>query len=122
MSAAHLRAVEALIAQAQEFLSTVQQNIAPDVETFDEAQAEAFEALTALGPVDPSSEYADYLRGRLEYLEALNREMVLVVQRLLTDARKHLETTSTGRRGLTGYQRSLMGAASRGKGVWRGQG
>jgi hypothetical protein len=122
MSVDHVHAVEALIAQAQDFLTTIQQNIAPDIEAFDATQAESFEALVALGPVDPTSEYAEHLRERMEYLEALNQEMVLVVRRLLGDARNHLQTTSTARRGLTGYQRSLMSPASRGKGVWRGQG
>lgn len=122
MSVAHLQVVEALIGQAQDFLTSVQQNVAPDMEAFDMAQAASFDALVALGPIDPASEYAEHLRGRMEYLETLNNEMVLVVRRLLGDARNDLQTTSTARRGLTGYQRSLMSSASRGKGVWRGQG
>ncbi len=122
MSAAHLQVVETLIANAQGFLVTVQQNTAPDVELFDAAQAQSFEALVALGPVDPASEYAEFLRERIEYLETLNNEMVLVIRKLLGDSRSQLQVTSTGRRALTGYQRSLMSSASRGKGVWRGHG
>ena len=120
MSVQHLQQVEALIKQAQEFLYTVQRNQAPDMDAFDRYHDEHFQSLKALGPVDLRSPYLPQLTSRMEYLESLNREMIQVVQRLLEHSRTKLQSRSTSRRGVTGYQRSLFGRP-RGKGVWRGK-
>jgi hypothetical protein len=121
MSELHLQRVEALIHHAQAFLYSVQRNEAPDLEAFDAAHVEHFEALKALGPVSATSFYLAQIRTRMTYLEELNAEMIKVIRKLLSDSRNQLQTSSTRKRGLTGYQRSLFGQ-SRGKGKWRGQG
>ena len=121
MSENHLRRVEALIHNAQSFLYKIQKNEAPDLETFDQQQVEHFTALKALGPVPLASPYLSQIRTRMIYLEELNTEMVKVIKRLLSDSRNNLQKSSTSKRGLTGYQRSLFGQ-SRGKGRWRGRG
>jgi hypothetical protein len=56
------------------------------------------------------------------YLDEFNNEMIKVIRKLLSDSRNQLQSTSTRKRGLTGYQRSLFGRQTRGKGKWRGQG
>ena len=122
MSAAHLQCVEHLITHAQGFLQTVQRNEAPDLTSFDQLQAEYFEALKALGPLPEGSPYLTQYRARMEHLERLNAEMIMVVRRLMGDTQGKLQSSSSNRRAMTGYQRSLFGRSSRGKGVWRGQG
>ena len=121
MSAQHLQRIEFMIKHAQEFLYTVQRNIAPDMDLFDENQAKYFELLKVLGPVPLNSPYLVQIRSRMMYLESLNTEMVKVIKKLLNDSRNQLKTTSTRKRGMSGNQRSLFGR-SRGKGIWRGQG
>ena len=121
MSQDHLHQVEALIQHAQGFLYRVQRNEAPDLGTFDAAHAEHFERLQQLGPIHPNSPYVAQVSMRMQYLNDLNSEMIQVIRKLLSDSRNQLSTTSTRKRGLTGYQRSLFGR-SRGKGKWRGQG
>jgi hypothetical protein len=121
MSEHHLRRVEALIKNAQTFLYSIQKNEAPDLETFDQQQVEHFEALKGLGPVSLASPYMVQIRTRMAYLEELNTEMVQVIKKLLSDSRNSLQKSSSHKRGLTGYQRSLFGQ-SRGKGKWRGRG
>ena len=121
MSANHLQHIEALITQAQEFLYAVQRNQAPDMDSFDHIQKTQFQALKALGPVPPDTPYLSQIRVRMEYLESLNREMIEVIKKLLTDSRNQLKAKTTQRRGISGYQRSLFGR-NRGKGVWRGRG
>ena len=121
MSQEHLQQVEALVQHAQSFLYQVQRNEAPDLEGFDQAHGEHFEQLKQLGPIDSKSPYAAQASMRMRYLDDLNSEMIKVIRKLLSDSRNQLSTTSTRKRGLTGYQRSLFGR-SRGKGKWRGQG
>ena len=121
MSELHLRRVEALIQNAQGFLYSVQRNEAPDMASFDEKHTEHFDALRALGPVHPNSPYLSQIQTRMLYLEQLNSEMINVIRKLLSDSRNSLQKSSTHKRGLTGYQKSLFGQ-SRGKGVWRGRG
>lgn len=121
MSEAHLQCVEKLISHAQTFLRTVQRNEAPDFEVFDRVQAELFEALKALGPVQIASPYMPQVRARMAHLEFLNREMIMVVKKLMGDTRTKLQSSSTNRRAMTGYQRSLFGRSGRGKGIWRGK-
>jgi hypothetical protein len=121
MSAAHLQCVEKLISHAQGFLRTVQRNEAPDLELFDSTQAQLFEELKALGPVQIASPYMPQVRTRMAHLEFLNREMIMVIKKLLGDTQSKLQSSSTNRRAMTGYQRSLFGRASRGKGMWRGK-
>ena len=121
MSEQHLMRVEALIQNAQNFLYSVQRNEAPDLETFDRTHIEHFEYLKGLGPIMLSSPYMAQVRMRMLYLDELNAEMVKVIKKLLSDSRNSLQKSSTHKRGLTGYQRSLFGQ-SRGKGKWRGRG
>lgn len=121
MSEQHLHRIEALIHHAQQFLYSVQRNEAPDLEAFDTAHGEHFEALKSLGPIHPSSHFLQQYQMRMLYLESLNDEMVKVIKKLLSDSRNQLQTTSDRKRNLTGYQRSLFGN-SRGKGKWRGRG
>ncbi len=121
MSAKHLQKVEALIHHAQNFLYTVQKNQAPDIEAFDLVHTEHFEALKELGQISWTTPYLNQIKMRMLYLESLNAEMIKVIKKLLSDSRNRLKTTSTHRRGISGYQRSLFGR-SRGKGIWRGQG
>ena len=121
MSEHHLRRVEALIQNTQGFLYSVQRNEAPDLGAFDQRHAEHFEALRALGPIPLASPYMVQTRTRMLYLEELNTEMIKVVRKLLSDSRNSLQKSSTHKRGLSGYQRSLFGK-SRGKGRWRGHG
>ena len=122
MSEVHLRRVEALIHNAQNFLYSVQRNEAPDLVNFDARHSEHFDALRALGPVPPTSPYLNQIQSRMLYLEQLNSEMINVIRKLLNDSRNSLQKSSTHKRGLTGYQRSLFGRQSRGKGKWRGRG
>ena len=121
MSAEYLQHLEEMIHHAQEFLYSMQRNIAPNMDTFDEIQASNFEKLKSLGPVDIRSPYFTQIRARLLYFESLNDEMIKVIKKLLSDSRNKLKKTSTSRRGISGYQRSLFGR-SRGKGMWRGRG
>ena len=121
MSEAHLVCVEKLISHAQTFLRTVQRNEAPDLEAFDGSQAQLLEQLKALGPVPLTSPYMPQVRTRMAHLEFLNREMILVIKKLMGDTQVRLKSSSTNRRAMTGYQRSLFGRASRGKGMWRGK-
>ena len=121
MSDQHLSRVEALIQNAQNFLYSVQRNEAPDMETFDQVHMEHFNFLRSLGPVTINSPYMAQLRMRMLYLDELNAEMIKVINKLLSDSRNSLQKSSTHKRGLTGYQRSLFGQ-SRGKGKWRGRG
>jgi hypothetical protein len=121
MSQAHLQRVEALIKHAQTFLYQVQRNEAPDLDEFNAGHYEHFEALKQLGPIPTSSPYLSQIGMRMQYLDDLNSEMIEVIKKLLSNSRNQLSTTSTRKRGLTGYQRSLFGR-SRGKGKWRGQG
>ena len=121
MSEAHLVCVEKLISHAQVFLRTVQRNEAPDLEAFDSTQAELFEQLKALGPVSIASPYMPQVRTRMAHLEFLNREMIMVIKKLMGDTKVRLKSSSTNRRAMTGYQRSLFGSSSRGKGIWRGK-
>ena len=121
MSAQHLQVVEALIKHAQEFLYTVQRNQAPNIEVFDQYQTHLFSDLKRLGAIPHLSPFLNQIQTRMTYLESLNQEMILVIKKLLSDSRNKLSSASTTRRGLTGYQRSLLGR-NRGKGIWRGQG
>lgn len=121
MSEQHLHRVEALIHHAQQFLYSVQRNQAPDMDAFDAGHIEHFEALKALGPIAQTSPYLSQIQTRMLYLESLNDEMVKVIRKLLSDSRNRLKDSSTKKRGLTGYQRSLFGQ-NRGKGKWRGRG
>ena len=121
MSAQYLQHLEIMIKHAQEFLYSMQRNIAPNMEAFDQVQIRNFEILKSLGPIDVRSPYFSQIRARLLYFESLNDEMIKVIQKLLSDSKYKLKSTSTRRRGLSGYQRSLLGR-SRGKGMWRGQG
>lgn len=121
MSEQHLMRVEALIQNAQNFLYSVQRDEAPDLENFDRIHIEQFENLKGLGPIMFSSPYMAQIRMRMLYLDELNAEMIKVIKKLLSDSRNSLQKSSTHKRGLTGYQRSLFGQ-SRGKGKWRGRG
>lgn len=121
MSADYLHHLESMIQHAQEFLYSMQRNIAPDMDVFDEIQIRNFETLKSFGAVDIHSPYFSQIKARLLYFESLNNEMVKVIKKLLSDSKNKLKTTSTKRRGITGYQKSLFGR-SRGKGMWRGQG
>ena len=122
MSERHLHCVEALIHHAQHFLYRIQRNEAPDLGAFDVGHDEHFEALKALGPISQTSPYLAQFQTRMVYLDELNNEMIKVIRKLLSDSRNQLQSTSTRKRGLTGYQRSLFGRQSRGKGKWRGRG
>ena len=42
------------------------------------------------------------------------------IKKLMGDTKVRLKSSSTNRRAMTGYQRSLFGSSSRGKGIWRG--
>ena len=122
MSEQHLQRVEALIHHAQRFLYQVQRNEAPNLEAFDAGHNEHFDELRALGTVELTSPYLPQIQMRMLYLDELNNEMIKVIRKLLSDSRNQLQSTSTRKRGLTGYQRSLFGRQNRGKGKWRGQG
>ena len=122
MSQEHLQRVESLIHHAQHFLYSVQRNEAPDLGSFDTAHEEHFAALQALGQIQLESPYLPQIQMRMLYLDELNTEMIKVIRKLLSDSRNQLKTTSTRKRGLTGYQRSLFGRQGRGKGKWRGRG
>jgi hypothetical protein len=121
MSEQHLRRVEALIHNAQTFLYSVQRGEAPNLETFDQTHSEHFDSLRSIGPISLNSPYMTQIQARMVYLEELNAEMIKVIKKLLSDSRNSLQKSSTHKRGLTGYQRSLFGQ-SRGKGKWRGRG
>ena len=121
MSAEYLHHLESMIQHAQEFLYSMQRNVAPDMDAFDEIQIRNFERLKSFGPIDIRSPYFSQIKARLLYFESLNDEMVKVIKKLLSDSKSKLKSTSTRRRGITGYQKSLFGR-NRGKGIWRGQG
>ena len=122
MSSEHIYRADQLIALFEEFLSAFRQGRAPDVVDFNQRQERAFAELAALGPYDPNHQYARAFQERLYYLSMQNEEAKQVVTKLMVETRKRLSTTTTKRRGLSGYKRNLVGRQPKSKGVWRGRG
>lgn len=119
MSATHIARIDALTDLVRETLTALQAGQAPDLEAFTATLDTRFQALTALGPIDPASPTAARCRARLEALEELRSKLESALGEVHAETRNRLGRISHGRRSIGAYRSSLEGGR---RGTRRGQG
>lgn len=119
MSQKHLEYIDRLIRLCRGALLDLEASRAPDLDALAADLTTSFDALQALGPIEPDDASAGICRLRLQELDRLRSRLVETVSTVMTATSARLSKTSRGRRGLSGYRKVLAGAR---RGVRRGQG